>query len=538
MSNSKTSPGGARGVVAKPSQDNKKDEFFALVKSCAQKSDDQKTLLLRSRKYNGRTALIILRHPLTLVVMYPDSQDRLPGYEQCLKDKQIITGDMYPKEGEPDVVLCAEAVAFVHQAPGEQTYVETPDIEVGHDGVETAWKFYLAWRNDLRFKLYKCPVTLALYAFAMLQGWSDSQTNGLKQKELAILYEKFGKNSHENLQVVMPDAYWVDPRGMVKKANSEQQSSLEVFFDNNLREAKERQWEGYVLDIANIPRALKCLRDIKKERFYFPHASDKRPRDRCSLKNKEPFQLTCAVQVKSQDGMPRDKGQKNFPLRALRNGEVEKVGYLKYPPKYLYSLTQGSWHAVEVPFTWGSRESAFLTGIKTPLEGAMVRSHITWSDIRAYAGDLDDALNAVPHFGAVTAQKQRLKAVVAFVEDLKTAPNTDSSFIQGLPLRTGQRDVPSVAAAPVKVYVCPIMGPNHFGATRAYVRNHGGELVNIQDPGLNLLCVSELVTKEKREELLQSCIDKTSVRVVTPGELPEAMRAGGCTVGEKRKAPC
>ena len=162
-------------MVAKASQDNKKDEFFALVKSCAQKSDDQKALLLRSRKYNGRTVLIILRHPLTLVVMYPDSQDRLPGYEQCLKDKQIITGDMYPKEGEPDVVLCAEAVAFVHQAPGEQTYVETPDIEVGHDGVETAWKVYLAWRNDLRLKSHKCPVTLALYAFAMLQGWSDSQ---------------------------------------------------------------------------------------------------------------------------------------------------------------------------------------------------------------------------------------------------------------------------------------------------------------------------------------------------------------------------
>jgi hypothetical protein len=86
--------------------------------------------------------------------------------------------------------------------------------------------------------------------------------------------------------------------------------------------------------------------------------------------------------------------------------------------------------------------------------------------------------------------------------------------------------------------VCPIMGPYQFGTTRAYVRNHGGELVNIQDPGLNLLCVSEVVSKEKREELLQSCIDKTSVRVVTPGELPEAMRAGGCTVGEKRKAPC
>ena len=57
MSNSKTSPGGARGVVAKASQDNKKDEFFALVTSCAQKSDDKKALLLRSRKYDGRTAL-------------------------------------------------------------------------------------------------------------------------------------------------------------------------------------------------------------------------------------------------------------------------------------------------------------------------------------------------------------------------------------------------------------------------------------------------------------------------------------------------
>jgi hypothetical protein len=215
-------------------------------------------------------------------------------------------------------------------------------------------------------------------------------------------------------------------------------------------------------------------------------------------------------------------------------GQSVNVGCLKYPPKYLYSLTQGSWHTVEVPFTWGSRESNFLTGIKTPLEGAMVRSHITEREIPAYAGDLDDALNAVPHFGAVTAQKQRLKAVATFLERLKRAPDTHSSFIQGLPLRTGQRDVPSVAAAPVKVYVCPIMGPYQLGITRAHVRNHGGELVDIQDPDLNLLCVSKTVSEEKRKELLQSCMDATSVRVVTPDELPEAMGK----VGEKRKAPC
>jgi hypothetical protein len=61
MSNSKTSAGGARafpelsGLAAKASQDYKKDEFFSLVRRCAQLSTEKKTMVLRTRKYNGRT---------------------------------------------------------------------------------------------------------------------------------------------------------------------------------------------------------------------------------------------------------------------------------------------------------------------------------------------------------------------------------------------------------------------------------------------------------------------------------------------------
>lgn len=444
------------GLGAKPSQPERQAEFLELAKADARRSPDSRSVILRTPKTNGYAVFIQLTKLLQVRVTCRASGKRLEGYEWYLRDHGVFTAAMFPT-GDTPCVLLAEAVAYVHQAPGQGAYEEAPTVEVGHNGVETASLLYLSWRSHAFTSERACPVSLALQVFAghtiTRGGWGDHHFSGArvatKLAELEFLRRAF--DEHPCFQIVEADVFYVDAEGMVTEAaQGGGGTSFRDFLAYNERIADEREGEGFVLYL-NSNTALQSAGG-KTPRFHIPH-QNAIPRDALSLKNKRLFYLSAVVHNRPDPNIPRREGKFNLPVYARWKDAVHRVGTIERPPKALYSLDEGAYKLYRVRCTWGSTNKGTLTGIKNPREEDLVQRRIDVSQIKQHTDAVDECLNAVPHFRGVIREHQKLKVWAKSVQDDCRRWTRDgpafkpSEHIAGLPKR-GERKPRRATGAP------------------------------------------------------------------------------------------